>query len=172
MHAVINAVLGRSGVWRRWEAKSSWSTDSLSTGCSAKRFASSCSAYVLPNRTHGTLHGAATKYNNERGFLKLHLAGPSLLCATLGIVRTHSDERSTTRPPRLELAADSGWKFVLGDPSGAEAPSFADTAWRTVDLPHDWSIEGRPDKNNPTGAGGGFFPAGIGLVSQDVQRSC
>ncbi len=65
-------------------------------------------------------------------------------------------------PPRLELAADSGWKFLLGDPSGAEAPSFADSAWRTVDLPHDWSIEGRPEKDNLTGAGGGFFPAGVG----------
>ena len=51
---------------------------------------------------------------------------------------------------------------MLGDPSGAEAPSFADATWRTVDLPHDWSIEGRPDKDNPAGAGGGFFPGGVG----------
>ncbi len=65
-------------------------------------------------------------------------------------------------PPRLELAADSGWKFVLGDPDGAETTAFPDSTWRTVDLPHDWSIEGRPAKDNPTGAGGGFFPAGIG----------
>ncbi len=64
--------------------------------------------------------------------------------------------------PRLELAADSGWKFLLGDPSGAEAPSFAGGSWRRVDLPHDWSIEGQIDKNNPTGSGGGFFPAGTG----------
>jgi len=62
----------------------------------------------------------------------------------------------------MELAADSGWRFLLGDPAGAEAPSFADTSWRTLDLPHDWSIEGRPDRGNPSGAGGGFFPAGIG----------
>ena len=67
-----------------------------------------------------------------------------------------------SQAPRQALAADSGWKFLLGDPSGAEAPSFADASWRTVDLPHDWSIEGRPDKNNPTGRGGGYFPAGIG----------
>lgn len=42
--------------------------------------------------------------------------------------------------PRQELAADAGWKFFLGDPSGAEAPAFTDAAWRAVDLPHDWSI--------------------------------
>ncbi|MGZ6311162.1 MAG: hypothetical protein ACXWOH_11050, partial [Bdellovibrionota bacterium] len=63
-----------------------------------------------------------------------------------------------TQKPRLELVADSEWKFLLGDPSGAEARDFADGSWRTVNLPHDWSIEGVPDKNNPTASGGGFFP--------------
>ena len=63
---------------------------------------------------------------------------------------------------RLELAADSNWKFVLGDPGGAEARSFEDANWRTVELPHDWSIEGRPSKDNPTGSEGGYFPAGAG----------
>jgi beta-galactosidase len=67
-----------------------------------------------------------------------------------------------TQTPRLVLAADSDWKFFLGDPNGAEARSYADGSWRTVNLPHDWSIEGAPEKNNPTGAGGGFFPAGTG----------
>jgi len=64
--------------------------------------------------------------------------------------------------PRLELAADSNWKFVLGDPGGAETRSFEDASWRRVDLPHDWSIEGRPSKDNPTGSEGGYFPAGTG----------
>jgi len=64
--------------------------------------------------------------------------------------------------PRLELAADSNWKFLLGDPGGAEARLFDDANWRRVDLPHDWSIEGRIDKNNPTGSQGGYFPAGTG----------
>jgi beta-galactosidase len=64
--------------------------------------------------------------------------------------------------PRLELSADSNWKFLAGDPGGAEARSFADAGWRSVDLPHDWSIEGRPAKDNPSGSAGGFFPAGIG----------
>lgn len=64
--------------------------------------------------------------------------------------------------PRLELPADSNWKFLLGDPSGAEARSFDDAKWRSVNLPHDWSIEGSPAKDNPAGSGGGFYPAGTG----------
>jgi len=67
-----------------------------------------------------------------------------------------------TRSPRQQLAADSNWKFLLGDPAGAETPSFSDSAWRSVDLPHDWSIEGVPNEKNLTGQGGGYFPAGIG----------
>src|SRR5215469_15233163 len=63
---------------------------------------------------------------------------------------------------RLVLRADASWKFLLGDPTGAEAASFADASWRSVDLPHDWSIEGTPDQKNATGSGGGFFPAGVG----------
>lgn len=86
----------------------------------------------------------------------------SALCATLASLVPVSVRAVQSDAPRLELAADSGWKFVLGDPSGAEAPSFADASWRIVDLPHDWSIERPPDKDNATGPGGGFFPAGIG----------
>jgi beta-galactosidase len=102
------------------------------------------------------------KQNKKEVFMKLHLLimiAVSVILLSLAPVSTRAAGSNT---PRLELAADSGWKFLLGDPSGAEAPSLADSAWRKVDLPHDWSIEGRPDKDNPTGAGGGFFPAGVG----------
>src|SRR5664279_3534860 len=64
--------------------------------------------------------------------------------------------------PRQIVAADAGWKFFLGDPSGAEAPSFSDASWRAVDLPHDWSIESKPVKDSASGAGEGFFPGGTG----------
>lgn len=64
--------------------------------------------------------------------------------------------------PRQQLNADANWKFLLGDPAGAEAPSFKDADWRSVTLPHDWSIEQAPNEKNLTGSGGGYFPAGIG----------
>ena len=84
------------------------------------------------------------------------------LCTALALLGTVPMTAAETQTPRLVLAADSGWKFFLGDPNGAEARSYADGSWRTVNLPHDWSIEGVPAKDNPTGAGGGFFPAGTG----------
>jgi beta-galactosidase len=64
--------------------------------------------------------------------------------------------------PRTVLSADADWKFVLGDPVGAALQTFDAQSWRTVTVPHDWSIEGTPNEKNPTGGGGGYFPAGIG----------
>jgi len=57
---------------------------------------------------------------------------------------------------------DSNWKFFLGDPPAVSTVDFDDKNWRALDLPHDWSIEGTPDKDNPMGNDGGYFPAGIG----------
>jgi beta-galactosidase len=40
------------------------------------------------------------------------------------------------------LQFEKNWKFSIGDIEGAGQPLFDDKSWRTVDLPHDWSIEG------------------------------
>lgn len=64
--------------------------------------------------------------------------------------------------PRTVVSADADWKFQLGDPAGAESATFDDHSWRTVTVPHDWSIEGPPKENNSTGSGGGYFSAGVG----------
>jgi beta-galactosidase len=84
------------------------------------------------------------------------------LCVALASLLTVPMPAAQSPAPRRELAADSGWKFLPGDPSGAEARSFRDASWRAVELPHDWSIEGTPAKDNPTGSAGGFYPAGTG----------
>lgn len=61
-----------------------------------------------------------------------------------------------------EMNFNENWKFHLGDIAGASARQFNDRSWRTINLPHDWSIEGRPEINNPSGNDGGYYPAGIG----------
>ncbi|HET7790393.1 MAG TPA: glycoside hydrolase family 2 TIM barrel-domain containing protein [Gemmatimonadales bacterium] len=63
---------------------------------------------------------------------------------------------------RQRYSMDPGWRFTLGDVSGAEAPSFDDGAWRRLDLPHDWSIEGAMRQDAPGGGRVGFLPTGIG----------
>lgn len=49
---------------------------------------------------------------------------------------------------RSEYLLEKGWKFTKGEVSDAEAPSFNDTKWKTVTIPHDWAIFGPFDKNN------------------------
>ena len=89
----------------------------------------------------------------------------ALLSGTLSMA-----QRSTT-------LFDAGWKFIKDNPKGAEEAGYDDTSWRTLDLPHDWSIEGAYDRTNPTGRGGGYVPVGIGwyrkhfnLKEEDAHR--
>jgi beta-galactosidase len=69
---------------------------------------------------------------------------------------------------RRRVLADFDWKFHRGDAAGAEKVTFDDASWRSVDLPHDWSIERVPgsaslfDRNAPSRHDGGYLPGGIG----------
>jgi beta-galactosidase len=46
---------------------------------------------------------------------------------------------------RQEQNFDSGWKFKQGKVAHADSVVFDDSQWRTLDLPHDWSIDDLPD---------------------------
>ena len=63
---------------------------------------------------------------------------------------------------RTVLNFNQGWKFRLGTDSGAINEQYNDAAWRTLNLPHDWSVEGKFDEKNPATTGGGALPGGIG----------
>ncbi|HEY4330755.1 MAG TPA: glycoside hydrolase family 2 TIM barrel-domain containing protein [Phycisphaerae bacterium] len=58
-----------------------------------------------------------------------------------------------------EFLLNKDWRFILADTPGAEMPDFKDAAWRTLNLPHDWSIEQPFDQNLASGTG--FLPGGI-----------
>ena len=68
----------------------------------------------------------------------------------------------------LELLFDQGWRFHLGGAEGADAMFFDDSGWRTMNLPHDWSIEDSPgtdspcDSNATSQVSGGFTVGGTG----------
>jgi beta-galactosidase len=64
--------------------------------------------------------------------------------------------------PERRSNFDSQWKFVKGDPQGAQTPEFNDASWRTLDLPHDWSIEGPFSEDAPAAGTGAYLPTDIG----------
>src|ERR1700710_1927288 len=63
---------------------------------------------------------------------------------------------------RQHLLMDYNWKFIQSDITNAQQPHFDDSQWRTLNLPHDWAIEGEFKKDAPTTGYGGYLPAGIG----------
>jgi len=52
---------------------------------------------------------------------------------------TDSELAAILKDPALPFTDD--WRFHRGDVAGAESVSFEDASWRTLDIPHDWSIE-------------------------------
>jgi beta-galactosidase len=54
-----------------------------------------------------------------------------------------------TKPevPARTVSFDEGWRFLKDSITGAEDPAFNDSGWRSLDVPHDWSIEDLPGQN-------------------------
>ena len=76
---------------------------------------------------------------------------------------------STAWSQSKKVNFDFGWKFMEQDVAGAQAASFDDTKWQSVDLPHDWDIHHAPNADAPTGNGGGYFPGGTGWYRKQVK---
>ena len=69
---------------------------------------------------------------------------------------------STKKESRIIADFNPDWNFKLGDYPTAIQANFDANDWRTLDLPHDWSIEGAFNKDNPTKQAQAFLPAGKG----------
>jgi beta-galactosidase len=72
---------------------------------------------------------------------------------------------------RQHLQMDLNWKFIQSDVKGAEIENFDDTKWRTLNLPHDWSIEGEFKEDAITKGPGGYLPTGIGWYRKHLSLS-
>jgi beta-galactosidase len=82
------------------------------------------------------------------------------------------------RQGRETLDFTEDWKFTLNDTASASEPNFPDSTWRTLNLPHDWSIESDFSKDYPASPGGGALPGGIGwyrksfILDESCQGKC
>ena len=62
---------------------------------------------------------------------------------------------------------NDGWLFHPGDPSGAQAVDFDASKWRTLDLPHDWSVEGTLSPHLASCTG--YLPGGFGWYRKTIN---
>ncbi len=63
---------------------------------------------------------------------------------------------------RVITSFDADWKFIKQDISQASAANYNDKSWRSLNVPHDWSIEYPFNRANTSGRGGGYVETGIG----------
>ncbi|NGM70478.1 DUF4982 domain-containing protein [Natronolimnobius sp. AArcel1] len=68
------------------------------------------------------------------------------------------------RVRRLETA----WRFHPGDLENGADPSLDEIGWDHLEIPHDWSIEGPFDQDNPGGEQQGYAPGGIGWYRREL----
>jgi beta-galactosidase len=108
--------------------------------------------------------------------VRLTVAGVILALGLAGLCARAAD---TNDSPRQRLLMDFGWKFHLGDDwgvaerldkagqsAGPARPAFNDSAWRSVNLPHDWAVELPYDEKASPNSG--FKPVGPGFTNNSV----
>jgi beta-galactosidase len=81
----------------------------------------------------------------------------------------------TDANPRQKILFDFDWKFYRGDVENGQVADFNDSTWRTLDLPHDWSIEDIPGTNSPFDSAaiwaidGGYLTGGTGWYRKTFE---
>ena len=70
--------------------------------------------------------------------------------------------QATVQEKERRTEFNDGWRFHLGEMPDASSPQLDDAAWKTLNLPHDWSIGGDFSEKNPSGFSGGALPGGTG----------
>jgi beta-galactosidase len=96
----------------------------------------------------------------RRDLLNRSLGATALMAAFASASRLSGQAAESS--PRIRDSFDFDWRFFRGDALGAQQADFADTSWRKLDLPHDWSIEGPFSPKESSGGSGGYAPTGIG----------
>src|SRR6266404_1529559 len=117
---------------------------------------------------------------NRREFIQASAASFSLPLIPGGAAGGSSPQEHGAVQLGRDQPFDLGWKFFKGSGEGFEAPEFDDSSWRTLDLPHDWSIEDLPmqegtervgpfDKKSPGGTATGFTIGGEGWYRRQFR---
>src|SRR4051794_24449365 len=89
----------------------------------------------------------STYQMNRRISIKMSLVAAIGLGLPMGIARAETEMQQPT--PRDFCFT---WKFTKGEPAGAQQSEFDDSGWKDIHIPHDWSIEGPKDSENPGGS--------------------
>lgn len=93
-------------------------------------------------------------------------------------VRSQSSTQMSSEPELVYISTvdnpaarvqnfNENWKFCLGDANGADGEQFDDSAWKNVDLPHDYSID--QEYTTAGEAESGYKLGGIGWYRKNFK---
>jgi len=68
---------------------------------------------------------------------------------------------------RSKTSFNTDWKFTLDSTQDYSRLTANIKSWRTLNVPHDWSIELPFDSTSPTGTGGGALRGGMGWYTKE-----
>ena len=85
-----------------------------------------------------------------------------LVCVLCGLTTIQARQRQTF---------DADWRFILADSAQMSKAEYNDSFWRRLNVPHDWAREGDFYAGNPSGAGGGALPGGVGWYRKTFNIS-
>jgi beta-galactosidase len=113
-------------------------------------------------------HSPSPGSMNRRELLKQ--VGAAAVISAIGSSHSNfAQAPSGNVAPRIRESFDFGWKFMRGDVPSAQKAEFSDSNWKSVDLPHDWSVEGPFSESEPSGVSGGYLPTGVGWYRKSFR---
>ena len=101
--------------------------------------------------------------------MKKNKTGISWICVIFLLITELGSVSFADSDVRKRSDFDFGWKFIKGEVADAQQINVDESSWSSVQLPHDWAIEGPIKKNNRGGERNGFFPGGVGWYRKHFQ---
>ncbi len=89
------------------------------------------------------------------------------LLVSVWVLFTISCSSKNYNPVRSVQEFNNDWQFTLDEIKDIYHINDPEINWRTLNLPHDWSIEGEFSPDHPAGVGGGALPGGTGWYKKN-----
>ena len=70
---------------------------------------------------------------------------------------------------RYSFKINEGWYFTLGDHNQYSRAEYDHSTWRSLNIPHDWGVEGTYDTIYGTDWQSGYLPGGIGWYRKELM---
>lgn len=86
-----------------------------------------------------------------------------------GLFAIFSCNKENSHFNKRKVSFNSDWSFHLNDSIKDNDTIGTATQWRTLNVPHDWSIEGKFDEKSPAGYGGGALNGGLGWYKKKFK---